>query len=116
APAAVACRAPPGRARGRYGEALAMPRRLFPPEKYPAGHPRLASSLNNLGSALEALGRADRALSCYEEALAMCRRLYPKEQYPAGHADLFLSLNNLALVLAALRRPPPPPPPPHARL
>src|SRR5215813_12501258 len=37
-------------------QALATNQKLYPKEGYPQGHPHLASSLNNLGSLLQARG------------------------------------------------------------
>src|SRR2546421_632186 len=57
--------------------ALAMKQQLYPPARYPAGHPDLARSLNNLGSLLDSRGEYARALPYYERALAMNEQLYP---------------------------------------
>jgi CHAT domain-containing protein len=84
-----------------------MRRRLYPESKYPAGHPDLANSLNNLGAVLDSMGRLEPALGYYEQALAMRRRLYPESKYPAGHPDLANSLNNLGGLLWAMGRPEP---------
>src|SRR5262249_1741719 len=55
---------------GRYAEAvhrleqaLAVRERLYPKQDFPAGHLDLAASLNNLGIALQSLGRYDRAVA-----------------------------------------------------
>jgi CHAT domain-containing protein/Tfp pilus assembly protein PilF len=96
---------------GRYAEAtklaeqaLAMSRKLYPTDKYPAGHRDLAGSLNNLGVLLRDGGRADEALGYHEQALAMLRALYPADKYPAGHPDLASSLNNRGNLLHSLGR------------
>lgn len=52
---------------------LAVYRRLYPPGKYPDGHPELALSLNNLGVLLRYRGRYEEALPLYIEALAIGR-------------------------------------------
>src|SRR5262249_1372747 len=52
-------------------EALALRRKLFTPERYPEGHPDLATSLNNLGFVLQARGEYGRAEPLYQEVLAM---------------------------------------------
>src|SRR5260370_36526095 len=46
---------------------------LYPKEKYPQGHPYLASSLNNLGCLLRAQGEYARAEPFCREALKMYR-------------------------------------------
>jgi CHAT domain-containing protein/tetratricopeptide (TPR) repeat protein len=84
-----------------FAEALAMGRRLYSAERYPAGHPNLAAYLSNLGGLLQARGELGQAEPFYRDALAMCRRLYPAERYPAGHPGLAHSLNNLGLLLQA---------------
>jgi CHAT domain-containing protein/Tfp pilus assembly protein PilF len=76
-------------------EALETYRKAYPRERYPDGHPDLASSLNNLGLLHLSAGEHAQAEPLYREALAMYRALYPKERYPNGHADLATSLNNL---------------------
>ena len=48
-------RAPTAR-RGYFERALAMRQSLYPKDRYPQGHPDLASSLNNLGGLLFAQG------------------------------------------------------------
>ncbi len=40
-----------GEARGYVEQALAMEQALYPKEQYPPGHPDLAISLNNMGTA-----------------------------------------------------------------
>jgi tetratricopeptide (TPR) repeat protein len=89
----VAEAVPPARA------ALALRRRLYPPARYPDGHPRLAFSLNNLGELLRERGDLDGAEPLLREALAMCRMLYPPGPFPAGHPDLAASLTNLGALL-----------------
>jgi CHAT domain-containing protein/Tfp pilus assembly protein PilF len=91
---------------GRYADAAALlaqaltiRQRLYPVERYPEGHPRLGTSLNNLGGLLLARGELDQADSFLRDALAMRRRLYPTARYPAGHPHLAESLNNLGTLL-----------------
>jgi tetratricopeptide (TPR) repeat protein len=84
-----------------HEQALAMREKLYPPEKYPQGHPDLAQSLNNLGALLRAQGEYAKALPYLEQALAMYERLYPKDKYPYGHPDLAGSLDNLGILLRA---------------
>jgi CHAT domain-containing protein/Tfp pilus assembly protein PilF len=76
-----------------------MHQKLFPQERYPAGHPHLATNLDNLGYLLQAQGDYGRALHFFERALAMRQQLYPEQRYRAGHPDLATSLNNLGLLL-----------------
>jgi tetratricopeptide (TPR) repeat protein len=87
---------------GQYGaatklleQALVLCQRLNPKEQYPRGHPRLATSLNNLGFLLQAQGEYARAEPFYQDALAMYQALYPKAQYPQGHPHLARKLNTL---------------------
>jgi CHAT domain-containing protein len=82
-------------------EALAIRRKLYPPERYPKGHPHLASSINNLGELHRVAGDFTKAEPLLHEALAMRRALYPKDRFPKGHPNLAGSLNNLGLLLHA---------------
>jgi tetratricopeptide (TPR) repeat protein len=87
-----------GKAQGCFEEALEMRRKLYPPDRYPQGHPDLAQCLNNLGPVLQAQGEYGKAQGCFEEALEMCRKLYPPGRYPQGHPHLAQCLNNLGSV------------------
>ncbi|MGH9601198.1 MAG: tetratricopeptide repeat protein, partial [Terriglobales bacterium] len=60
----------------------------------PAGHPSIASSLNNLARLLQAQGKLADAEPLYREALEMYRKTLP-----AGHPWIASSLNNLAQLL-----------------
>jgi CHAT domain-containing protein len=80
-------------------EGLAIGRKLYPPERYPQGHPNLAGSLNNLGELHRVAGDLTKAEPLLREALAMRRTLYPKDRFPKGHPNLAGSLNNLGLLL-----------------
>jgi CHAT domain-containing protein len=81
-----------------HREALAMRRRLFPPERFAQGHPELAISLHNVGDLLRVRGDLAGAEALLREALAMRRRLFPPERFPDGHPKVALSLNTLGLV------------------
>ena len=81
-----------------------MDQALYPKERYPQGHPDLATSLNNLGLLLQAQGDYGEARAYLQRALAMHQALYPKERYPQGHPDLATSLNNLGVLLQAQGR------------
>ena len=83
-----------------YREALAMNGKLYPADRYPDGHPELASSLNNLGLLLHC-GDYAQAEQSYRDALAMRRKLYPAARSPDGHPDLANSLNNMGGLLQA---------------
>ena len=78
-----------------------MDEALYPKDRYPQGHPDLATSLNNLGTLLQAQGAYGEARGYYERALAMQQALYPKDRYPHGHPELATSLNNLGALLQA---------------
>jgi tetratricopeptide (TPR) repeat protein len=69
----------------RVEQALGMYKRLYPGDRYPQGHPGLATSLNNLGSLLQSQGEYARARDFLEQALGMYKRLYPADRYPHGH-------------------------------
>jgi hypothetical protein len=45
-----------------YRQSLEMRRKLYAAAKHPNGHPDLATSLNNLGAVLQAMGQAEQAL------------------------------------------------------
>src|SRR5687767_9632975 len=79
-----------------------MSSKLVPEAKYPDGHPHIASSLNNMGGVLEAMGPAEKALPYYEQCLAMNRKLFPEAKYPDGHPHIASSLNNMGGVLEAM--------------
>ena len=81
-----------------------MLRKLYPVEQFPDGHTDLATSLNNMGSVLEPLGRLEDALEHYLQALAMYRKLYPVDKFPDSHADLATSLSNMGGMLLELGR------------
>jgi hypothetical protein len=53
--------------------------RVYPKEKFPNGHPRLAVSLNDLGSLLKDQGEYAKAEPFLRQALEMRQKLYPKE-------------------------------------
>ena len=65
----------------------------------PAGHPDIATSLNNLAGLLNSTGRFSEAEPLFREALDMRRAALP-----AGHPDIATSLNNLAYLLNATGR------------
>jgi CHAT domain-containing protein/Tfp pilus assembly protein PilF len=88
-------------ATGLFQRSLAIFRKLYPPERFPQGHPDLATGLNNLGALLSARGEYAQTEPLYRAALAMYRKLYPKERFPKGHPDLATSLNNLGFLLWA---------------
>jgi CHAT domain-containing protein len=79
-----------------------MNHRLYPKERYPDGHTRLAFNLNDLGTLRQAMGEYGKALTFCEQALAMRQKLYPKERYPDGHADLGESLSNLGVLFQVM--------------
>ncbi len=73
-----------GKAEPFYRDALEMRKRLYPPDKYPDGHPDLAWSLSNLGLLLQVRGEYGKAEPYYRDALDMYKRLYPPEKNPNG--------------------------------
>ena len=80
---------------------LQLRRRLYPPARYPDGHPDLAISLNNLGVLLQAQGRLADAEPLLYEALVLYKKRYPPNRYPQGHLDLARGMTNLAALLKA---------------
>jgi CHAT domain-containing protein len=82
-----------------------MRRRLYPPAKFPNGHPLLALGLHNLATVLGHQGREADAEPLERDALAMNRRLYPPAKSPDGHPNLAGSLSNLAFMLDWQGRP-----------
>jgi CHAT domain-containing protein/tetratricopeptide (TPR) repeat protein len=73
---------------------------LFPKDRYPGGHPALATSLNDLGLLLTNEGDYGGARGYYERALAMNEALFPEDRYPRGHPQLAVSLSGLGQLLA----------------
>jgi CHAT domain-containing protein len=82
-----------------------MTKKLYPAERFPNGHPDLATSLNGMGFVLQALGEPAKALPYHEQALAMRQKLYPAKIFPDGHPDLATSLNGMSAVLRELDEP-----------
>jgi CHAT domain-containing protein/tetratricopeptide (TPR) repeat protein len=78
-----------------------MRQALYPSDRFPNGHPDLATSLNNLGYLLRAQGDLGGARAYLERALAMRQALYPTDRFPRGHPHLAHSLNNLGILLHA---------------
>ncbi len=76
-----------------------MKEALYPKDRYPKGHPDLATSLNNLGHLLATQGDYGGARGYLDRALAMCESLYPTDRYPQGHPELARSLHNLGALL-----------------
>jgi CHAT domain-containing protein len=89
----------------RLEAALELRRTLYPADKYPDGHPGLATNLHDLAYVLNAQGRPAAAEPLFRDALAMFRRLYPADKFPDGHLQLAFTLNSLAGVLNAQGRP-----------
>ncbi len=82
-----------------FEQLLEIRRRLYPEARYPDGHPKLATSINNVGvSTLRQEGCA-RAEPFFRDALMMRRKLYPAARFPDGHLDLARSLQNLGATL-----------------
>jgi CHAT domain-containing protein/Tfp pilus assembly protein PilF len=84
-----------------WARVVAIRRRVYSPERFPAGYADLALSLSWLGYLLKAQGELARAEPLDREALAMYRKLYPPERFPDGHPHLAGSLNNLGSLLQA---------------
>jgi CHAT domain-containing protein len=83
---------------GRHArEALAMCRRIYPAEKFPNGHPDLATAMTELAFMT---GGGETGRQLYEEALAMQKKLYPR-----GDQRTVTTLMNLGNVLIGLKRP-----------
>jgi CHAT domain-containing protein len=70
-----------------------MRQRLYPTDRYPRGHPDLATSLNNQGFLLLAQGEYDKALPYCEQALATFEDLADAFLATASEAE---ALNHLA--------------------
>ena len=64
-----------------------MIQKLYPKERFPDGHPDLASSLNNMGIVLQSLGESGKALPYYEQALAMYQKLSRRESGLSSEAQ-----------------------------
>src|SRR5262249_47735300 len=77
-----------------WREAVGLWREGDPPKQYPHGHPALATTLSNRGTALEVHGHLDEARSCHEQALAIQQKALPPD-----HPALAATLNNLGMVL-----------------
>jgi tetratricopeptide (TPR) repeat protein/CHAT domain-containing protein len=82
-------------------EALAMRRRLFPPERFPQGHPALAESLNSLAFLCHSQGDFVTSQRYYEAGLGILRQQFPPGQFPGGHPDLAQALSSCGALLQA---------------
>jgi CHAT domain-containing protein/Tfp pilus assembly protein PilF len=80
-------------------ELLALCRQLYPPERFPKGHPHLGLAFNNLGALLLERGDLAQAEPHFRDALAVARKLYPSDRHPDGHRQIAGCLNNLGAVL-----------------
>ena len=78
---------------------LATNESLYPREKFPQGHFRVAQSLTNLAYALRRQGPTEVVRRYLERATAMNEALYPEARFPKGHPDLATSLNDLGNLL-----------------
>jgi CHAT domain-containing protein len=87
-----------GKAEPLLARALKMNETLYPPARYPAGHPLLADSLNNLAELHYTQGEYSKAEPLFARALTMYEALFPPVRYLQGHPDLAMSLNNLAFL------------------
>jgi tetratricopeptide (TPR) repeat protein/CHAT domain-containing protein len=89
----------------KVAESLALRQRLYPPERFPDGHPDLAINLTTLGVFLQSLGDPANALTYHKQALAMFKKLYPPERFKNGHPYLAISLTAMGAVLKSLGEP-----------
>src|SRR5262245_55943138 len=64
-----------------FRQALQLNQKLYPLASFPQGHPRLATSLNNLAALLQAQGQLTQATPLYRHALAMRQVLYPQARF-----------------------------------
>ncbi|MFI6234834.1 FxSxx-COOH system tetratricopeptide repeat protein [Micromonospora sp. NPDC050784] len=85
----------------RYGQALQAEKRALEISEaaLPAGHPDIATRLDNLAGTLGVLGRSEEALPLRRRALEIS-----EAALPAGHPAIATRLNNLAYTLGALGR------------
>ena len=72
-----------------YKQVLAMQKDLFP-----GNNADVASSLNNMGIALEKVGQYANGLQYKKQALAMRQALFP-----GNHAGVATSLNSMGIAL-----------------
>ena len=86
-------------ARLQLQRSLAIFKRLYPEDQYPAGHADLATVLGALATVHQTMGRYKDAKACREEVVEMRRRMYPKKEHPQGHAQIAISLNELGVIL-----------------
>jgi CHAT domain-containing protein/tetratricopeptide (TPR) repeat protein len=83
-------------------ESLALLEWLHPPERFPAGHPQVATAVQHLGNHLQREGRVFQALTYYRRALSMRERLCQNAKFPNGRRELAESLGGLGDVLRDL--------------
>jgi tetratricopeptide (TPR) repeat protein len=75
----------------------------YPSDKFPRGHPEIATNLANRGVVYELMGDYQQAAVHLEQALAMRQKLYPESAYPRGHPDRMLAHLNLGWLHLAQR-------------
>jgi CHAT domain-containing protein len=87
-----------GKAEPLFTRALKMNEALYPPARFPQGHPHLATSIISMAGLHQAQGSYSKAKPLFARALKMNESLYPPARFPQGHPDLARSLNNLAVL------------------
>jgi tetratricopeptide (TPR) repeat protein len=65
-------------------KSLSLWLKLYPGDKYPVGHPNLASSLLSMGALLVRRGEYGRAEPFFRDALKMYKKLYPPTSSPTA--------------------------------
>ena len=85
----------PDRAIVWHEKAREIDEKIYSRDKYPDGHPSLATTYGNLGSAYNRKGDPDRAIVWLEKAREIQEKIYSRDKYPEGHPDLATTYNNL---------------------
>ncbi len=73
---------------------LALYQQIFPPEKFPDGHPHIVLCYRDLCRVTDTLGEEEALWRYCQDGLAMCRRLFPRDKCPQGSPDLAHMLAN----------------------
>jgi CHAT domain-containing protein len=81
-----------------HRQTMRVYQKAYPPDRFPKGHPGLATSINNLGFLHSMQGEYDKGEPLFARALQIREALFPQERYPQGHPDLAVSMNNLGFL------------------
>ncbi len=80
-------------------ELLTLLQQIYPPAKYPDGHPHIVRCYRDLCLITDELGEYEAQYKYCQEGLVMCRQLFPRDKCPDGSPLLASMLANMGNVL-----------------